>query len=93
MSSTNDDALERFNELFGDLGDANMVAAEPPQSNEEGPCSQSGNEKDPYTYNPFDLTQLPQTEAEVKSVVEDLTQKLRIGGLTRRNLLNRSLKE
>jgi hypothetical protein len=50
-------------------------------------------EADPFTYNPFDLTQLPQTEGEVKIAVEDLTQKLRIGGLTRRNLLNRSLRE
>jgi hypothetical protein len=93
MTMTIPDTLERFNDFYGDLGDANTGAAEPSQSNEEGPCSQLGNEKDPYAYNSFDLTQLPQTEAEVKSVVEDLTQKLRIGGLTCRNLLNRSLKE
>ncbi len=41
-------------------------------------------EADPYTYNPFDFTQLPQTEDEVKIAVEDLTQKLRIGGVMRR---------
>jgi hypothetical protein len=88
-----DDALARFNELFGDLGDTIMGATEPPQANEENPCPQLESEEDPYSYNPFDLTQLPQTEGEVKIAVEDLTQKLRIGGLTRRNLLNRSLKE
>ena len=98
MSSTNNktslesraeepDALQRFQELFGDLVDTNMGASEPPQSNEEGPCPQLENEKDPYAYNPFDLTQLPQTEGEVKVTIEDLTQKLRLGGLTRRNLL------
>ncbi len=87
------DALEKFNELFGDLGDTNMGAAEPPQSNEKGPCSQLENEKDPYSYNPFDRTQLPQTEGEVKNAIEDLTHKLRVAGLTRRNLLNRALKE
>ena len=40
------------------------------------------NEEDPYSYDPLDLTQLPQTEGEVKIAIEDLTQKLRIGGLT-----------
>jgi hypothetical protein len=48
---------------------------------------------DPSTYDPFDFTQLPQTEDEVKIAVEDLTLKLRNGGITRRNLLHRSLKE
>ena len=86
MSSTNDndDTLKTFNELYGDLGDTNMGTTEPPQLESE---------RDPYSYDPFDLTQLPQTESEVKSTVEDLTQKLRVGGLTRKNLLNRSLKE
>jgi hypothetical protein len=95
MSSTNDnvDALERFNELFGNLDGASTGAVEPSQSNEEDPCPQLESEEDPYSYNPFDLTQLPQTEGEVKNAVEDLTHKLRIGGLARRNLLNRSLKE
>jgi hypothetical protein len=46
---------------------------------------------DPYSYCPPD--QLPQTEGEVKSAVEDLTQKLRIEGMSRRHLFNRSLKE
>jgi hypothetical protein len=88
-----DDALEKFNELFGDLGDINMGATEPPQANEKGSCPQLENEEDPYSYNPFDRTQLPQTEGEVKSAIEDLTQKLRTAGLTRRNLLNRAFKE
>ncbi len=74
------DALEKFNELFGTI----MATTEPPQLE---------NEEDPYSYDPFDRTQLPQTEGEVKSAIEDLTQKLRIGGATRRNLLNRALKE
>ncbi len=56
-----DDALEKFNELFGDLGDTIMGATEPPQANEKGSCPQLENEEDPYSYNPFDLTQLPQT--------------------------------
>ncbi len=30
------DALEKFNELFGDLGDTIMGATEPPQANEKG---------------------------------------------------------
>jgi hypothetical protein len=47
--------------------------------------------EDPYAYCPPDL--LPQTEGEVKSAVEDLTQKLRIQGMARRHLFNRSLKE
>jgi hypothetical protein len=34
---------------------------------------------DPYSYCPPDL--LPQTEGEVKSAVEDLTQMLRIEGM------------
>jgi hypothetical protein len=34
----------------------------------------------PYSYAPY----LPQTESEVKSVVEDLTQKLRLEGMARR---------
>ncbi len=79
------DALEKFNEIFGDLGDTNMGATEPPQLNEKGPCSQLENEKDPYSYNPFDRTQLPQTEGEVKNAIEDLTHKLRVAGLTRRS--------
>ena len=88
MSSTNDndDALKTFNELYGDLEDSNMGASETPQSNEK-----AFDEKDPYSYNPFDRTQLPQTEGEVKNVIEDLTHKLRVAGLTRRNLLNRPL--
>ena len=86
-----DDALEKFNELFGDLGDTIMGATEPPQANEKGPCPQLENEEDPYSYNPFDRTQLPQTEGEVKNAIEDLTHKLRVAGLTRRNLLNRPL--
>ncbi len=73
------DAYEQFQELYDQV----METMEPPQVNEE----------DPYSYNPFDPTQLPQTEDEVKIAVEDLTQKLRTGGITRRNLLNRSLKE
>ena len=95
MSSTNDndDTLKVFNDLYGDLGDESMGTSEPPQSSEKGPSPQLENDKDPYSYNPYDLTQLPQTEGEVKNAVEDLTQKLRVGGLTRRNLLNRSLKE
>jgi hypothetical protein len=46
-------------------------------------------EEDPYSYAPY----LPQTEQEVKSAVEDLTQKLRIEGMARRQQFNRSLKE
>jgi hypothetical protein len=38
------------------------------------------NEEDPYSYSPY----LPQTEEEVKVAVEDLTQKLRIEGMARR---------
>ncbi len=71
------DALEKFQELFG------SIMEEPLQSNDE----------DPYAYDPFNFTQLPQTEGEAKIAIEDLTQKLRIGDLTRRNTLNRSLKE
>ncbi len=77
------DALEQFQEIFGSIMETVMETTEPPQSNEE----------DPYSYDPFNFTQLPQTESEVKIVIEDITQKLRLGGLTRRNLLNRSLKE
>jgi hypothetical protein len=36
--------------------------------------------EDPYAYLPY----LPQTESEVKSAVEDLTQKIRIEGMARR---------
>ncbi len=43
-----DDALEKFQELFGTIMEA------PPQSNEE----------DPYAYDPFNFTQLPETEGE-----------------------------
>jgi hypothetical protein len=95
MSSTNDndDTLKTFSELYGDLKDSNMGTSEPPQSNERSPSPQLENGEDPYSYNPFDRTQLPQTEGEVKVTIEDLTQKLRLGGLTRRNLLNRALKE
>jgi hypothetical protein len=46
-------------------------------------------EEDPYSYAPY----LPQTEQEVKSAVEDLTQKLRIEGMAHRQQFNRSLKE
>jgi hypothetical protein len=46
---------------------------------------------DLYSYCPPDL--LPQTEDEVKIAVEDLRQKLRIQGMGRRHLFNRSLKE
>ncbi len=62
MSSTNDndDTLKTFNDLYGDLGDADTGAVEPSQSNEEDPCPQLESEEDPYSYNPFDLTQLPQ---------------------------------
>jgi hypothetical protein len=77
------DAYEQFQALYGSVMETVMETTEPPKTDEE----------DPYSYNPFDLTQLPQTEGEVKIAVEDLTQKLRIGGLTSRNLLNRSLKE
>ncbi len=77
------DAYEQFQELYGSVMNTTEEATDLPQMNGE----------DPYSYDPFDFTQLPQTEGEVKIVIEDLTQKLRIGGLTRRNLLNRSLKE
>jgi hypothetical protein len=46
---------------------------------------------DPYSDCPPEL--LPQTEGEVKSAVEDPTQKLRIEGMSWRHLFNRSLKE
>jgi hypothetical protein len=46
-----DDALEKFNELFDDLGDTIMGATELPQANEKGPYSY--NEEDPYSYNPL----------------------------------------
>jgi hypothetical protein len=46
-------------------------------------------EEDPYSYAPY----LPQNESEVKSAVENLTQKLRIEGMARRQQFNRSLKE
>jgi hypothetical protein len=88
-----EDALEKFNKLFGDLDETSRGSTKPPQANEEDPCPQLESEKDPYSYNPFDRTQLPQTEGEVKSAIEDLTHKLRVAGLTRRNLLNRALKE
>jgi hypothetical protein len=74
---------EQFQELYGSVMNITEETTEPSQNNAE----------DPYSYDPFDFTQLPQTEGEVKIAIEDLTQKLRIGGLTRRNLLNRSLKE
>jgi hypothetical protein len=45
----------------------------------------------PYSHNPPDL--FPQTEGEVRSAVEDLTQKLRIEGMARRQQFNLSLKE
>jgi hypothetical protein len=46
--------------------------------------------EDPYSYaSPY----LPQNEQEVKSAVEDLTQKLQIEGMARRQQFNRSLKE
>jgi hypothetical protein len=48
-------ALEKFNDLFGTI----MGATEPSQANEKDPCPQLENEEDPYSYNPFDLTQLP----------------------------------
>jgi hypothetical protein len=83
MSVEEPDALEQFQELYGSVMESVMETTEPPQVNEE----------DPYSYNPFDFTQLPQTEGEVKIAIKDLTQKLQTGGLTRRNLLNRSLKE
>ncbi len=83
MSVEEPDALEQSQELYGSVMESVMETTEPPQVNEE----------DPYSYNPFDFTQLPQTEGEVKTAIEDLTQKFRTGGLTRRNLLNRSLKE
>ncbi len=66
------DAYEQFQELYGSVMNTTKEATDPPQVNEE----------DPYSYNPFDPTQLPQTEGEVKIAIEDLTQKLRIGGLT-----------
>jgi hypothetical protein len=84
------DALAKFNELFGDLYE---TGKEPTQVNGVDQCPEFEGEIDPYSYNPFDRTQLPQTEGEVQSVVEDLTQKLRQGGLARRIRLNRSLKE
>ena len=77
------DAYEQFQQFYGSVMETVMETTEPPQVNEE----------DPYSYDPFNFTQLPQTEGEVKIAIEDLTQKLRIGGLTRRNLSNRSLKE
>jgi hypothetical protein len=91
MSSTNenDDTLKVFNDLYGDLGDESMGTSEPPQSTERSPTPQLEDKEDPYSYNPYDRTQLPQTEGEVKNAVEELTQKLRLGGLTRRNLLYR----
>ncbi len=78
MSSTNDndDTLKTFNDLYGDLGDESMGTSEPPQSSEKGPSPQLETKEDPYSYNPFDLTQLSQTEGEVKIAIEDLTQKL-----------------
>jgi hypothetical protein len=60
------DAYEQFQELYGNLEETVMETMEPPQVNEE----------DPYSYDPFNFTQLPQTEGEVKIAVEDLTQKL-----------------
>ncbi len=62
------DAYEEFERLSKEA-DVYQVGEimEPSQNNEE----------DPYSYNPFDLTQLPQTESEVKIAVEDLAQKLR----------------
>jgi hypothetical protein len=63
------DALEQFQQLYGSVMETVMEATEPPQANEE----------DPYSYDPFNFTQLPQTEGEVKIAVEDLTQKLRVG--------------
>ncbi len=57
------------------------------QPDEEVPQS---DEEDPYAYVP---PQFPQTEGEVKSAVENLTQKLRIQGMARRQQFNLSLKE
>jgi hypothetical protein len=70
-------AYEEFQEFCSQV----MEITEPSQMNEE----------DPYSYCPSNL--LPQTEGEVRSAVEDLTQKLRIEGMSRRHLFNRSLKE
>jgi hypothetical protein len=76
MSSSNEnmpveepDAYEQFQELYGNPEKTVMETTDSPQVNEE----------DPYSYNPFNFTQLPQTEGEIKIVIEDLTQKLRIG--------------
>jgi hypothetical protein len=70
-------AYEEFQEFYSQV----MEITETSQKNEE----------DPYSCCPLDL--LPQTEGEVKSAVEDLTQKLRIEGMSRSHLFNRSLKE
>jgi hypothetical protein len=70
-------AYEEFQEFYSQV----MEITEPSKKNEEHP----------YSYCPPDL--LPQTEGEVKSTVEDLTQKLRIEGMSWRHLFNRSLKE
>ncbi len=61
MSSTNDndDTLKVFNDLYGDLGDESMETSEPPQSNERDPSPQLKDKEDPYSYNPYDRTQLP----------------------------------
>ena len=61
------DALAKFNELYGDLDDSDSGAGDPPQSNENDPCPELEDDTDPYSYNPYDITQLPQTEGEVKS--------------------------
>jgi hypothetical protein len=78
------DAYEEFERLSKEANAYQVEEfMEPSQNNEE----------DPYSYDPLDLTQLHQTEGEVKIAIEDLTHKLRVGGLTCRNLLNRSLKK
>ncbi len=57
-----------------------------PQTEGEVKCAEASQfeSKDPYSYYPPNL--LPRTEGEVKCAVEDLTQKLRIQGMARRQI-------